>query len=188
MYEVEQKHLVTDIRVLEERLAERGIVIGPSVAQSDQYFAHPSRDFSQTDEALRIRTVGKQSYVTFKGPKLDTATKTRRELELPLDVSDADGSKFAELLQLLGFKPVAVVCKQRRKFEIQTAGRRVDGALDNVEHVGTFIELELTSDEHGLDKANRIISNLAIELELGPSERSSYLEMLLDNRSKLAAN
>jgi adenylate cyclase, class 2 len=188
MYEVEQKHLVTDVRDLEEHLAERGVQIGPSVAQSDQYFAHPSRDFAQTDEALRIRTVGDRSFVTFKGPKLDTTTKTRRELELPLAESDADGSKFAELLQLLGFKPVAVVRKRRRKFEIKSHGRCVEGALDEVANVGMYAELELQADEAGLDAAKRTISKLATELELGPSERRSYLEMLLENIAKLAAN
>jgi adenylate cyclase class 2 len=186
MYEVEQKHLVEDERGLFERLAERGVVIGPAVEQADRYFAHPSRDFSQTDEALRIRVVGDQSFVTFKGPKLDAATKTRRELELPLAASDAEGAKFAELLELLGFRPVAVVKKKRRKFEIESAGRRVEGALDTVEHVGTYVELELMADETGLDEAKQVISRLAGELELGLSERRSYLEMLLANLSKLA--
>src|SRR6201995_5245701 len=114
-FEVEQKHLVPDMRVLEERLAERGVEIGHAIEQVDRYFAHPSRDFSQTDEALRIRTVGDNSFVTFKGPKLDTTTKTRHEIELPLDAGDRDGAKFGELLSALGFKPVAVVKKQRGK-------------------------------------------------------------------------
>lgn len=188
MYEVEQKHFVPDERALFERLAERGVQVGPVVEQSDRYFAHPCRDFSQTDEALRIRTVGDKNFVTFKGPRLDTTTKTRRELELPLDASDADGLQFIELLQLLGFRPVAVVRKRRRKFEIAAGDRRVEGALDEVEHVGTYAELELIADESGLDEAKRIISNLATELELGPSERRSYLEMMLENIAKLASN
>ncbi len=127
MYEVEQKHSVPDVRSLEERLAERGIVVGPPVEQADRYFAHPCRDFSQTDEALRIRTVGDKSFVTFKGPKLDAATKTRRELELPLDASDADGLQLTELLQALGFRPVDVVRKRRRSFSLDACGRRVEG-------------------------------------------------------------
>jgi adenylate cyclase class 2 len=188
MYEVEQKHLVTDVRQLEERLAERGVEIGPPVIQSDCYFAHPCRDYSQTDEAIRIRTIGEQSFVTYKGPKLDTTTKTRHELELPLATSDGDGAKFSELLQLLGFKPVAVVRKRRRKFRIESGGCRVEGALDAVEHVGTYAELELMADESGLDNAKRTISSLAIELELGLSERRSYLELFLENVAKLAAN
>jgi adenylate cyclase class 2 len=188
MYEVEQKHFVPDERVLFERLAERGVQVGPPVEQADRYFAHPCRDFSQTDEALRIRTVGDKSFVTFKGPKLDTTTKTRRELELPLDASDAGGVLFGELLESLGFRPVAVVRKRRRTFEINSGGHRVEGALDEVEHVGMYAELELMADEDGLDEAKRIISQLASELELGPSERRSYLEMVLENIAKLAAN
>ena len=100
---------------------------GPAIGQSDRYFAHPSRDFARTDEALRIRTVGASSFVTYKGPKIDVTTKTRRELELPLDPGDADGSQFAELLTALGFTPVAVVRKQRCPFHIDHAGRRVEG-------------------------------------------------------------
>src|SRR3990172_8548894 len=105
-FEVEQKHRLEKVPELVARLAERGAVLGPPVVQSDQYFAHPARDFAQTDEALRIRTIGDASFVTYKGPKLDTKTKTRRELELPLHPGDGDGQRFAKLLLALGFTPV----------------------------------------------------------------------------------
>jgi adenylate cyclase class 2 len=187
-YEVEQKHRVPDLRVLEERLAERGVEIGHAVVQADRYFAHPSRDFSQTDEALRIRTVDDKSFVTFKGPKFDTTTKTRREVELPLESGDPHGTKFAELLELLGFKSVAVVKKKRRTFHLDAGGKHVEGALDDVEHVGTYVELELMADDAGMGEAKRIVSSLSAELDLGPTERRSYLEMMLENVAKLAAN
>src|SRR5438067_687125 len=101
-YEVEQKHRVTNTDELLARLSGRGVIVGEAIEQLDQYFAHPCRDFAKTDEALRIRTVGDKSFVTYKGPKLDTTTKTRHELELPLDPQDATGSRFAELLSALG--------------------------------------------------------------------------------------
>jgi adenylate cyclase class 2 len=187
-YEVEQKHVVADESHLFERLAERGVEIGPRLEQVDRYFAHPCRDFSKTDEALRIRTVGEQSFVTFKGPKIDTTTKTRHEIELPLDSSDRDGAKFRLLLESLGFKPVAVVQKWRRKFEIELDGRKVEGAFDEVQHVGKYVELELMAEQSGLDEAKRIVSTLATELRLGAVERRSYLELLLENLWKLATN
>jgi adenylate cyclase class 2 len=187
-FEVEQKHAVHDVRAVEERLAERGAEIGPPVLQSDQYYAHPCRDFAQTDEALRIRTVGEKSFVTYKGPKLDTTTKTRRELELPLDSHDADGAKFAELLRSLGFKLVAVVRKRRRSFQIEAGGRQVEGALDEVDGVGMFVELELMADESNLEEAKQAISTLATELHLGRGERRSYLEIMLENIGKLVSN
>lgn len=179
-YEVEQKHRVTDMRALLERLAERGVEIGPAVEQADRYFAHPCRDFARTDEALRIRTVDSESFVTFKGPKIDTTTKTRHELELPLEASDTGGEKFAELLQALGFKPALVVRKHRRKFHIASGGREVEGVIDEVDGIGTFVELELISDDAKLEGTKRVISSLASELQLGPTERRSYLEMLLE--------
>src|SRR5450432_4115279 len=131
-FEVEQKHRVGDRAALLAKLAERGAKLGEAVLQSDQYFAHPARDFAQTDEALRIRTVGNSSFVTYTGPKLDAMSKTRRELALPLAASDADGSQFAELLAALGFTPVATVRKQRRTFHIAHEGRDAEGALDEV--------------------------------------------------------
>ncbi len=61
-------------------------------------------------------------------------------------------------------------------------------ALDEVDGVGTYVELELMADESGLDEAKRVISTLATELGLGSSERRSYLEMMLENIAKLVAN
>jgi adenylate cyclase, class 2 len=181
-FEVEQKHRVDDEAALVARLAERGAVLSPPVVQSDQYFAHPSRDFAQTDEALRIRTVGDMAFVTYKGPRLPSSTKTRRELELPLDPSDFGGRRFAELLAAVGFTPVAVVTKERRAFELPWSGRSVAGTLDVVDDVGTFVELELMADKVDLADAQRAVTSLADELKLGPSERRSYLELLLAQR------
>src|SRR6476620_12740854 len=127
-YEVEQKHHVPDEAALVTLLQTRGGSLEKPIEQSDQYFAHPCRDFATTDEALRIRVVGDKSFVTYKGPKIDKTTKTRREIELPLDPADHDGSKFASLLAALGFTPVAIVRKRRRTFRVTTGDYEVDGA------------------------------------------------------------
>ena len=179
-YEVEQKHRVDDGWDLANRLAEYGAKLGEPVYQSDQYFAHPCRDFAKSDEALRIRAEYGQCFVTYKGPKLDTSTKTRRELELPIGAINSGPERFTELLEALGFSPVAVVTKERRPFQIHYNGREIEGAYDLVDSLGTFIELELQVDENELEEAKRVIAELARKLELGPSVRSSYLEMLLE--------
>lgn len=186
-YEVEQKHKVDidDGWGLIIRLAGLGAKLGEPVEQTDQYFAHPARDFAKTDEALRIRTVLGTSFVTYKGPKLDKKTKTRRELELPLHPDDADGARFAKLLQALGFTPVATVRKDRREFRINYAGHEIHGAYDIVDRVGVFVELELLADESSLEAAKNAIRELAKKLDLGPSITRSYLEMLLDGPHRL---
>lgn len=175
-FEVEQKHRVEDAASLQARLAELGAIWHDPLAQADEYFAHPQRDFAQTDEALRIRTVGDRSFVTYKGPKLDATTKTRRELELPLSATHAE---FAALLAVLGFRSVMTVHKTRRPFELTHAGQSVHGAWDEIDGLGTFVELELSADEASLATAKDCIASLAAVLPLGPTERRSYLELLL---------
>jgi adenylate cyclase class 2 len=181
-YEVEQKHRLNDVGAFLAQLADRGIELCDPVEQIDEYFAHPCRDFASTDEALRIRSVGGRSFVTYKGPKIDRTTKTRSEIELPLDPEDAHGSEFGEMLTALGFTPVARVRKRRRRFEIDADDQQVEGALDEVEAVGSFVELELQADDESVEAAKHTIAKLAQELSLGPTERRSYLEMLLEKR------
>ncbi len=178
-YEVEQKHRVEDTASLQRRLAEQGATLSPPIVQVDQYWNHPCRDFAQTDEALRLRTVGDATFVTYKGPKLDATSKTRRELELLIA---GQPSEFSDLLSALGFIPVATIEKTRRAFELGRSGLLVQGAWDDVHGVGTFVELELVTDEAKLVDAKRIIASLAEELMLGPSIRQSYLELLLSSR------
>jgi len=181
--EVEQKFPVADAKELMAELARRGVAFGAPIAQADRYFNHPARDFAQTDEALRIRCVGESNFVTYKGPKLDATTKTRRELELPIAAGTQGRTEFGELLVALGFQPVAIVSKTRRPAHLPWHGRDVEIVLDDVTGLGTFVELELVVPAEQLAEAKAAILSLAIELKLGASERRSYLEMLLAARS-----
>jgi adenylate cyclase class 2 len=178
-YEVEQKFPVPDLSEIEKRLDALGARFETTVRQSDGYFAHPARDFSRTDEALRIRRVGDRNYVTYKGPKIDATTKTRREIELPLDSGDAGAGQFGELLGALGFTSVAEVEKTRRTATLLYQGRTVEVALDTVDGLGTFIELEMAADEESVASARELLATLATELALVDPERRSYLELLL---------
>ena len=54
MHEVEQQYPVADVAALEARLADAGAGWHGVVEQVDRYFGHPSRDFADTDEALRL--------------------------------------------------------------------------------------------------------------------------------------
>jgi adenylate cyclase class 2 len=179
-FEVEQKFRINDPTALISRLTALHVELGEPQLQVDTYFRHPARDFAQTDEALRIRQVGEKNRITYKGPKIDRTTKTRREIELPLQPSQQHAEQFGELLAALGFQSVTAVRKQRRYGEMQWNGQRVEIALDEVDHVGTFAELELTADQSGLDAARACLASLAAELGLTQVERRSYLELLLE--------
>lgn len=179
-YEVETKHRIDDLAALEAVLRERRVLLGGEQVHIDRYFNHPSRDFAQTDEALRIRCIGEQNFLTYKGPKLDATTKTRREMELPIVDGQQGADDLAELLEALGFVFVTEVRKSRRSFALSREGHAVTGCIDEVASLGSYVELELIADEANLDEARRVIGLVAEDLGLGPSERRSYLEMLLD--------
>lgn len=182
--EVEQKYPAGDLSAIETRLVALGVQFAAAKEQSDAYFAHPARDFAQTDEALRIRRVGHHNYVTYKGPKQGPVGKTRRELEFPLMPGEDGARQFAELLVALGFRPVATVAKRRRTGLLTWHGLSVEAALDEVAQVGSFVELETSVEPEAAAAAQQQLSALGAALELSGSIRTSYLEMLLSRGGK----
>src|SRR3954463_14585181 len=97
LWEVEQKFRLADVQAAEAKLAQLGAQFDDSIEQVDRYFNHPACDFSQTDEALRLRQVGAENFITYKGPRVDATTKTRQELELPLPPCQHAFDQFAIL-------------------------------------------------------------------------------------------
>jgi adenylate cyclase, class 2 len=177
-YEVEMKFPAGDPAALESRLAQFGAEISSPQVEVDVYFAHPGRDFAKTDEAFRIRRKGTSNFITYKGPKIAAATKTRREIDLPLTPGEASAQAWTELVEALGFTPAGEVRKSRRKAHVDWHGRRVEISLDEVASLGVYVELELVTDADGLDAARQCVVSLAETLGLEGSERRSYLELL----------
>lgn len=172
MLEIEVKSPCDDLAKVEERLKGLGGHFENEVVQSDVYLSHPSRDFGSTDEALRIRREGDVHTLYYKGPKLDRETKTREELASPVP----DPDSLRTILQRLGFGVVAEVEKRRRNYR---AGD-VEVSLDSVTGLGDFVELEVQGGDLEAGKAK--IYALMKKLGLERTERSSYLELLLQKR------
>lgn len=181
MLEVEMKFPVTEFTAVERRLTEWGARPRAAREDVDQYLNAPDRDFAQTDEALRLRRIGDANFLTYKGPKRDAQTKTRTELEIPLRDGPVAAEEMIQLFQHLGYRPVRLVRKQRRVFELERDGFHLEACLDEVEHVGRFVELEIQAAEDMLDAARGALLRTATELGLSTSERRSYLELLLES-------
>ncbi len=189
MYEVEQKFPVADPAALESRLVGLAARFREPVEQVDRYFAHPCRDFVKTDEALRLRRVSDAVAATWKGPRIDSASKTRRELELalaqvpPLPGGPRGGQatldRWTELLEALGFRRVRDVAKRRRAARVPWQGTEVEAALDHVDGIGDFLELELQAAEGEVSLATACIESLARTLGCDTQERRSYLELVI---------
>jgi len=179
--EVELKFPLPNRERVVQRLAVLGGQLPPPIEQTDLYFNHPAKNFKETDEALRIRRVGFENFVTYKGPKLDAETKTRREIELPLAPGDDGFRQFSELLVVLGFIRVFEVRKQRQELELAWEGESVKVAIDEVAGLGSFIELEISAAPEQLDQAKAALLALAKYLDLRDSERRGYLDLLLEH-------
>lgn len=197
MLEVEQKFKVDDRQALSERLVDLGATANVPEHHADTYYRHPCRDFVQTGEAFRIRKIDDVAAITYKGPKLkstDATLKARKEIEWSLAPNDADGSQIVDLLDCLGFTPVATVKKTRETFgwakpEIVNENVPLNSlqsfsvTIDQVEEVGLFAEIELlVAGKDGISEAEHRIRELAQQLNLATPVRASYLEMLLDGR------
>lgn len=177
-YEVELKFPLAEVDSVCRRLAQIGAVPADPVAQRDLYFSHPQRQFEQTNEALRIRCVGSRSWITYKGPVVDSQTKSRRELEIEFEEGAAD--KLAAVLEILGFRQVRAVCKLRTSYQLRWEGRPCEAALDDVDGLGTFLEVETLAQDADRDCARDTILALSRHLGLEGAERRSYLELLLE--------
>lgn len=183
-FEVELKFPVRATADLQARLTALEGRALPPVTQQDTYFSHPGRRFDQTDEALRLRESGEVNRLTYKGPKVDPESKTRIEVDVPLAAGRQTAARIAELLGLIGFEPVATVRKERQAFDVHWRGWPVNVAVDIVEDLGTFVELETRAEESQIAPAREALQNLAGHLGLADSIRESYLEQLLQKRGQ----
>ena len=182
MIEVEVKYRLHDVESFVHLLVSRfGAEGEESVSESDVYFDHPCVDYGSTDEAVRVRTVtlssGHQySQLCYKGPRLDRVTKTRRELECSL--ADHASDCMIAILEALGFTPAGTVIKARRRFQIKFDGRQAVVAVDRINGLGSFVELEIVCEDSTRVLATALLLRLAAELGLRETERRSYLELL----------
>ena len=161
---------------LREHLQTLGASTGAPVHQRDIYFAHPNRDFSKTDEALRLRFEERGLFVTYKGKKLDPPRKTREEIEFPLAT---DPETATLLLQRLGFTIVATVEKLRSEFTLTDPSAAIV-SIDRIEGLGLFCEVEVSADtvEQGREGLARFLTKLNLE-DRSPIPES-YLELLIE--------
>jgi adenylate cyclase, class 2 len=174
-YEVELKFPVKDMGDIKERLRRLKALYIDRQIQEDIYFNGIIRDFKQTDEALRIRKTDINDWceLTYKGPKFDKQSKTREEIQV--DIKNFDALK--DILEKLGYNRSIKVRKIRENW--QHEGYNI--ALDEVDSLGLFLELEMVDIEEGhvAAKVNELKA-FAIQLGIDPEMqiREGYLDML----------
>lgn len=179
-YEVELKFPIADPSDVSLQLLARGATQGRVVHQYDVYFRHPARNFQETHEAFRLRRYDSDLFLTYKGPVVDEKTKMRREIEIAVGRSPEDFDRMRELLITLGFEPVRPVEKTRALFHLDWEGRQLELAVDSIDDLGSFMEIEALAEEGDRNDARDSILRLATRLGLENPERRSYLALLLE--------
>lgn len=175
MIEVEVKARIDNFRDMEKQLEKIGAVKSKTEFQEDIYFQSPIVDFAQTDEALRIRTTNNNTFITYKGPKLNEDAKTRKEVEMVIESAD----KAADIFTEIGFNPVRTVRKTRRYYAFQD----FEISLDDVEGLPPYMEIEISlDDDNDYSAAQDKIFELFEKLGVTDGfERTSYMELLENN-------
>ncbi len=179
VYEVEIKAKIKDPSEVRNKLSAL-TYLGKRV-ERDVYFNYDCkggccRDFSRTDEAIRLRRVNGRCVLTYKGPRLSVSTKVREEIEL--EVSDCEAVE--KFLKKLCLKPVIVIEKTRESWKRGD----ITITLDYVKELGWFIEIEkIVASRDEVEKVTNeltsVLSEIARDFEI---VEETYLEMLLKKK------
>lgn len=176
MIEVEVKAKIDSFDEIEMELERIGATKTKKEFQEDIYFNSPIVDFAKTDEALRIRTTTENDdtniFITYKGPKIDSHSKTRKEIEMGID----DSKKCADIFEEIGFKKVRTVRKNRQYYEYEN----FEISLDDIEGLDPYMEIEIGLEDgkdysEAQDKIFELFEKIGITEGF---ERTSYLELL----------
>lgn len=176
MIEVEVKAKINSFKEIEEKLSDIGAIKTKDEFQEDIYFNSPVVDFAKTDEALRIRTTKQNDdtniFITYKGPKIDKKSKTRKEIEMGIENS----KQCSDIFEAIGFRKVRTVRKNRQYFKYEN----FEISLDDIEGLDPYMEIEIAlEDGEDYSEAQNSIFGLFETLGITDGfERTSYLELL----------
>lgn len=167
-----------------EVLCSMGFRKAARFRQRDTYFDNEAGEIRGGGKALRIRETEDlmkgivTAELNFKGPRMDQVSMTRQELET--EVGQAETGR--RILAALGFSPVLPeVVKERTEYR----RKEITAALDRVEGLGDFLELEIMADEETengkvLQKLEELLGELGYQM--GDTVTRSYLSMLQQGR------
>lgn len=188
MLEVEIKAALGQLKKeqLQNAAEKIGFTPAGSLQEIDIYFNGNDRNFMKTDEALRLRNCrdlnagSSETFITYKGPKLDRESSTRLEYETEV----GDLSIMKNLLAALGYKEVFTVDKTRQEWKLSPSVERTEVTLclDSVAGLGNYLELEtLTESEEQRQAAVESLLQLLDQLGVSRDQltRKSYLELLM---------
>lgn len=162
MFEIEVKAKISDTKTIIEKLESLGCKLSDPVRQEDEIFNIPGATPSNLGggAVMRIRSSSGRYLLTAKKDRSGELDCFEQEVE----VSDSVGAR--KMLELLGFVHTISVNKNRRKGKIGD----LEICLDEVEGLGSFIEVEKMSDEDG-EKVQAELMDFLVSLGVKSEDR-----------------
>jgi len=141
MNEIEVKAKLNNEKQVLEKLTEAGIKLSPSLSQQDDIYVALGEDLcgNKKKNVLRVRTQGKEIIFTLKRSRTNELDCIEKETKV------SDKKALEDMLDQMSYKKVISVSKKRRKGKFED----LVICLDEVEGLGSFIEVEKTSAEDG---------------------------------------
>ena len=143
MREIEIKLKVKDFSELKNKLLLEGCVLSNPINQNDTIYSHKDKigkEWTKPDEGdfvIRIRRQDNKSELTVKQQR----SHELDNLEFETEVKDSE--VMHQILSLLGYVPMVEVKKKRQKGKLG----QYEICLDEVDELGTFVELEKLADD-----------------------------------------
>ena len=134
--EVEVKFRIVDAAEVMARFKTEGVVWSAAVVQDDQAYAPRSWSYGMDKTGVpfaRLRTENDRHLFTVKTPQSNEMDCLEHETTV------ADRTAMHAAVVAMGFTPTVRIVKTRRS----GSWGKVSLCLDEVEHAGTFLELEL---------------------------------------------
>lgn len=139
--EIEVKAKVADMSALIAKLEGLGCTISEPIIQHDSIFVAPDygvfEDFHPGKNLLRVREQGDKIFFTIKQPQKNELDAIEHETAI------LDGEEMKNALQLMGYRETVQVHKTRRKAHYE----KWEICLDEVDNLGSFVELEEIADD-----------------------------------------
>jgi len=182
MIEVEIRAKIKNKSEIQSKLKEIGAVLEKSVHQEDRIFGHEmfldeNKMIIEGGLSARIRQVDQNAWLEFK----EISRNKGAGIEIKADLDNIEeGLRFFEKL---GFKEAFSINKQREEYSL--SGFEI--CLDNVEQLGSFIEIEkavLSQEETGLAKEEclGLLEKVAPESEITNKKYGDLMQEILNKK------